>query len=102
MKDHYFRILLGDSSPWIDGKYCYSESISEDAEDQFILFKEWDQAANLETAKKECAKACDANEDCKYAEIFWLAGEAQMCTFLTKDLCVEMKNDDNSYTYKKQ
>merc|ERR1712136_448875 len=26
----------GDSSPWIDGKYCYSESTDPDAEDQFI------------------------------------------------------------------
>jgi len=94
----------GDSSPWIDGKYCYSESTDPDAEDPFILYKEdfFNQAANLETAKKECADGCDANEDCKYAEIFWLPGEAQMCTFLTKDLCVEMKSDDKSYTYKKQ
>ena len=98
-RDHYFRIWLGDGSTWIDGNFC----TDPDEEKPYIFFKEYvDQPAEyLETAKKECADGCDANEDCKYAEIFWLPGVAQICTFWTKDVC-EMKDDEASYIYKKQ
>jgi len=90
----------GDGSPWIDGKYC----TVPDGEDLYILYNDYSEkkAANLEAAKKDCADGCDADKDCKYAEIFWLPDEAQVCTFLTKDVCEKKEDDVNSYIYKKQ
>ena len=32
---------------------------------------------DLETAKKECADACGADNDCKYAMILWIPNESQ-------------------------
>ena len=100
MKDHYFLILFGDGTSWISGKYC---DASDGDWTGVIEHRDYSEnpVKDLDAAKKECADTCDLNKDCKYGDIFWLPGEAQWCTFWTRDVC-EMTENEFSYIYKKQ
>ena len=86
----------------IEGKYC----TDPDEEYPYIDHRDFakEPVKDLEAAKKECADACDINEDCKYGEIYWLPGEGQWCYFWTKDVCKmeDVVAENVSFIYKKQ
>ena len=59
---------LGDNSGWIDGKQC---SYTLEPEDSIFSTYSGDSPKDLETAKKDCAEACDNKSECKYANLYW-------------------------------
>ena len=53
---------------------------------------------DLETAKNICADGCNANKDCKYADLFWMVDiDHKYCSFWTKEC--EMVDNEYMDTY---
>lgn len=86
------------------GKYCMNPDNGGEGAEIFHRYYTEEPVKDLEAAKKECADACDANENCKYANLLWeIESTAKWCTFYTKDVCDMRDNAYNdTYVYKKQ
>ena len=68
-KSYYCRFAsLGDNAGWIDGKLC---SYTIEPEDSIFSTYSGDAIRDLETAKKDCAAACENKPECKYADLYW-------------------------------
>jgi len=80
----------GDNSGWIDGKIC---SYTVEPEDAIFSTFSGDTLKDLETAKNDCAEACNNKPECKYANLWSTdrtmgnANEIQYCYLSTNEEC---------------
>ena len=91
LKSWYSRFAsLGDNSGWIDGKIC---SYTVEPEDAIFSTFSGDTLKDLETAKNDCAEACNNKPECKYANLWSTdrtmgnANEIQYCYLSTNEEC---------------
>ena len=96
--DWYFDILgisEGDDE-WISGKKCKGWTLA-------TVFR-GDLGKNVDTAKNDCATACDIRDDCKFASLYWITSK-QSCYLhgkIEKGYCKKFEDHSSYRLYIKQ
>ena len=85
------NILLDVDGEWIIGKKCPRGHLE--------TFFRGDLGKDLETAKTECSAACNARDDCKFADLYYPASGTtianwQTC-YLRSDACGNYQDNEH-------
>ena len=75
----------GNEGEWLVGKKCPNGWID-------TLFQ-GDLGYDVETAKTKCAAGCNARDDCRFADLFWVSSK-QTC-YLRSDKCGDYQNNEH-------
>ena len=92
--NHYH---LGGDDEWKIGKTCHRGHLATAFQ---IDVENGDSGKDLDTAKADCAAACDARDDCKFAPLYWTQNK-QTC-YLSNENCGDFDDHWAYQTYVKE
>ena len=76
---------MGDGH-WIIGKLCTARGI-------LTKLFQGDLGYDVDTAKAKCAEGCNARDDCKFADLYWISS-MQVC-YLNNDKCGNYQTNEH-------
>ena len=76
---------MGDGH-WIIGKLCTARGI-------LTKLFQGDLGYDVDTAKAKCAEGCNARDDCKFANLYWVSS-MQVC-YLNNDKCGNYQTNEH-------
>ena len=89
----YFFECLASDNEWINGITCHRGQLKK--------VSLGDLGKRVDTAKAKCAEACDLEDKCRYANLYWTKNK-QTC-YLNNEECGKKFENHSSYrVYEKQ